>query len=368
MYQQKIRIGVIFGGKSAEHEVSLQSAKNIIEALDKDKYEPLLICIDKQGQWSLADNLNYLENEQNPELIKLNQSGDEVTIIPRENSNQIIKLKDKQSVGRIDVAFPMLHGTYGEDGSVQGLLRMLNIPFVGADVLGSAVGMDKDIMKRLFRDSGIPIGGFLVYHKHELPDIDYEKVKDELSDILFIKPANLGSSVGINKATTKAEFEFAVEEAFKYDTKIIIEEFIKGREIECAVLGNENPEASIPGEIVPRSDFYSYKAKYIDEKGAILKIPAELSEIVVKKIQQTAVQSFKTLCCEGMARVDLFLTPDNEIFVNEINTIPGFTQISMYPKLWEISGIPYKKLIDKLIEFAIKRHSQRNNLSTNIEL
>lgn len=365
---RKIRVGVIFGGKSAEHEVSLQSAKNIIEAIDKDKYEVVLIGMDKKGRWYLSESSRYLLEEDDPRLIRLADANEKVGLIPGDESNQLLNLSTHEKIGKIDVVFPVLHGPYGEDGTVQGLLKLANIPFVGADVLGSAIGMDKDVMKRLFRDAGIPTAKFLVFHESSVGAIDFEEVKNELGLPVFIKPANLGSSVGISKVKREEEFDEAVTSAFQYDRKILIEEYIQGREIECSVLGNEEPRASLPGEVLPQHEFYSYEAKYIDEKGAILEIPVKLPKDVTEQIQDYAIQAFKALCCEGMARVDLFLKDDNEILVNEINTIPGFTQISMYPKLWEVSGLSYTELIDRLIQLAIERFERDQRLKTSFEI
>jgi len=362
---RKLRVGVIFGGKSAEHEVSLQSAKNIVEAMDKDKYEVVLIGIDKKGRWYLNEESRFLLNENDPKLIRLGSTDEELGLIPGE-TDQLINVSKQQRIGEIDVIFPILHGPFGEDGTMQGLLKLSNIPFVGASILGSAVGMDKDVMKRLLRDAGIPIADFLVFNQHSIDDINFGQVTEKLGLPLFIKPANLGSSVGISKVEKEKDFLKATQMAFQYDHKIIIEEYIAGREIECSVLGNENPMASLPGEIIPQHDFYSYEAKYIDEKGAALEIPAKLPDDLIRKIQECAVKTFKVLCCEGMARIDFFLTNDNNIVVNEINTIPGFTKISMYPKLWEVSGIPYKELIDRLIKLALERHEKEQDLKSSV--
>ncbi|NVM25535.1 MAG: D-alanine--D-alanine ligase [Desulfobacterales bacterium] len=366
--ERKIRVGVIFGGKSAEHEVSLQSAKNIIEAIDKDKYEVVLIGMDKKGRWYLSEVSRYLLEEDDPRLIRLADTDEELGLIPGEQSNQLLNISTHQRVEKLDVVFPVLHGPYGEDGTVQGLLKLASIPFVGADVLGSAIGMDKDVMKRLFRDAGIPTAKFLVFHQSSRGAIDFEEVKSQLGSPVFVKPANLGSSVGIRKVDSKDEFDEAVILAFEYDNKILIEEYIEGREIECSVLGNEEPIASLPGEVLPQHEFYSYEAKYIDEKGAILEIPVKLPKDVTEQIQEYALRAFKALCCEGMARVDLFLKDDNEILVNEINTIPGFTQISMYPKLWEVSGLSYTELIDRLIQLAIERFERDRKLKTSFKI
>jgi D-alanine-D-alanine ligase len=262
----------------------------------------------------------------------------------------------------VDVIFPILHGPFGEDGTLQGLLKLANIPFVGASVLGSAVGMDKDVMKRLLREAGILIGKFSTIKADNIPT--YEKVIKNLGQPFFIKPANMGSSIGVSKVKEKKDYQKAIQEAFNYDGKIILEENIVGREIECAVLGNDDPAASIPGEIIPSHDFYSYEAKYLDENGARLEIPAKLSNQLVKKIQLLAIKTFEVLSCEGMSRVDCFLRENGDILVNEINTIPGFTSISMYPKMWEASGISYPDLIDKLIQLAFERFEEEKKLKT----
>lgn len=359
----KIKVGIVFGGKSAEHEVALQSAKNIIEAINKDKYELTLIGIDKEGRWQLNERSQYLLNEQNPKLISLNKTEKELALIP--GNTGFINITDNRKIDELDVIFPVIHGTNGEDGTIQGMLKLAGIPFVGAGVLGSAIGMDKDVAKRLLRDAGIPIADFVAVKKSEMKFIDFQKIVDKLNYPMFVKPANAGSSVGVNKVKNLEELKNALDHAFLYDNKVLVEEFIKGREVECAVLGNEEPIASAIGEIVPTHDFYSYEAKYIDEKGALLQIPAKIDEETTKKLQNIAVDTFKTLCCEGMARVDFFLTEDGRAIINEINTIPGFTKISMYPKLWDISGISYEELIDKLISLAIDRDNRDKKLKNS---
>jgi len=361
---EKINVGILFGGKSAEHEVSLQSAKNVIDALDKEKYDITLIGIDKTGRWYLNDTADYLVNSDDPRLIALKKSDKAVVLLPGDDGQNLRCMPDGRACARIDVIFPVLHGTYGEDGTIQGLLKLANIPFVGAGVLGSAVGMDKDVAKRLLRDAGIPIAEFLVVHAWEQDDLDFEEFSQSLGLPLFVKPANAGSSVGVSKVTNEAQFNAAIAEAFKFDNKILIEEFVAGRELECSVLGNESPIASAVGEIIAERDFYSYEAKYIDETGATIEIPATIADNTARAIQQLALKTFKVLCCEGLARVDFFLTKDNRVIVNEINTIPGFTKISMYPKLWEISGIPYRLLINKLIQLALDRHAREQRLKT----
>lgn len=366
----KLNIAILFGGKSTEHEISLQSAKNIINALDKTKYNLILIGIDKQGRWLLQNKTKYLLHSENPKLIQLNNSNHSVTLVPYGNK-QVINVNSHNLAQNIDVAFPVLHGAFGEDGSIQGLLKLADIPFVGADVLSSAIGMDKDVQKRLLRDAKIPIAHFVTLNsKDKLPRIT--QIQKQLSDTVFIKPANAGSSVGVSKVSLEGEtklvrlqFQKAVKLAFKYDSKILIEEAIIGREIEISILGNDHPIASVPGEIIPHHDFYSYQAKYIDENGASIIIPAKLSKKLIEKAQKLAIKTYKVLCCEGMARVDMFLTKDKKIYINEINTIPGFTNISMYSKLWEQSGISYPNLLDRLIQLALDRHQKQKKLKTS---
>lgn len=361
MKKKKLNVAILFGGKSVEHQVSLLSAKNVIDAIDRKRFNPILIGIDKQGRWILRNHSNFLLNSESPKLVRLNKVGDFVALIP-ESKGKITNLSNIGKHKTIDVVFPVLHGTLGEDGTVQGLLKLADIPFVGASVLGSAVGMDKDISKRLLRDAGIPIAKYLAYK--DVDTMNYEYIVKQLNLPFFVKPANLGSSVGISKVKSKKEFKKAISKAFEYDTKILIEEYIKGREIECSVLGNENPIASIAGEVIANDDFYTYEAKYINENGAVLNIPAKLDKKTQKKIQALAIRTFKILSCEGLGRVDFFLTENGDILVNEINTLPGFTSISMYPKLWEISGIKYTDLITKLIELALERYRKEQKLRT----
>ncbi|MGH8400046.1 MAG: D-alanine--D-alanine ligase [Gammaproteobacteria bacterium] len=362
---KKIRVGILFGGKSAEHEISLLSAKNVIDAIDKSRYEPVLIGIDKSGRWLMNEPSNMLLNTSDPKLIALNKANSESVALAPQSDGRLVKL-DSGDIGQtVDVVFPILHGPLGEDGTIQGLLKLANVPFVGAGILGSAVGMDKDVMKRLLRDAGLPIAKFLLFRRGDKPDFD--AVSKVLGMPVFVKPANLGSSVGISKAKDRAGFEKAIEEAFRYDSKIIVEEAIKGREIECAVLGNQDPKASIAGEIIPTHEFYSYEAKYIDDNGARLVIPAKIPADAMKRVQDMAVKTFRALDCEGMGRVDFFLQDDGTLYVNEINTIPGFTKISMYPKLWEASGIGYTELIGRLIELAIDRFKHEQTLSSSYE-
>lgn len=361
MPKKKIRVAILFGGKSAEHEVSIQSAKNVVHSLDKDKYEPVLIGIDKRGKWHQL-NENYLLKASFSQQQSL-QNDSEVSLVVK-GGNSMVLSSAANNFENIDVIFPVLHGPYGEDGTVQGALQLMNIPFVGPGVLGSAVGMDKDVTKRLLHEAKIPIAKFLVFRKGD--PIAFGKITKELGLPFFVKPANLGSSIGVTKVHNEKELLKAIDEAFFYDSKLLIEEYIKGREIEISVLGNENPMISLPGEILASHEFYDYDAKYLDEHGAKLEIPAKLSDAQITKVQKLAKKTFQTLCLEGMARIDFFLTVDGEFYVNEANTIPGFTNISMYPKLWEASGIPYMKLVDKLIQLAIKRHSRQQQLRTSL--
>ncbi len=362
---RKIRIAILFGGKSAEHEISLLSARNIVEAVDKEKYEPVLIGIDKKGCWYLVDASELYACTDSSTLKSLPATSTPLALAFGEKKGQLINLASRQTIELIDVVFPVLHGPFGEDGTVQGLLKMADIPFVGCGVLASGVGMDKEVSKRLLRDAGISVADFVVFTRQEQDKIDFNAVEKQLAMPVFVKPCNMGSSVGISKAGSQKEFEEAVRLAFQYDNKIIVEEYINGREIECCVLGNEEPIASVPGEILPQHEFYSYQAKYLDENGAILDVPAKLSEDTVKRLQDCAIKVFKTLCCEGMARVDFFLKENDRIIVSEINTIPGFTQISMYPRLWEASGISYPQLIDRLIRLAIERFERQQELKVD---
>jgi D-alanine-D-alanine ligase len=363
--KKKLRVAILFGGKSAEHEISLISARNIVEAMDKKKYEIVAIGIDKQGRWFFDEGARLLCGGDHAR-VEFGQRDNPAAIVPGAAHTPMVRLGPRRALGNIDVVFPVLHGPFGEDGTVQGLLKLADVPFVGAGVLGSAVGMDKDVMKRLLRDADIPIPKFQSFESAAKDKIRFAEVKRALGLPVFVKPANLGSSVGISKVSNKRQLPDAVRDAFRYDNKILIEESIHGREIECSVLGNENPIASLPGEIMTRHDFYSYDAKYIDDRGAQLVIPADLSKGVVRRIQQLALKTFKTLCCEGMARVDFFLRGRDEVFVNEINTIPGFTKISMYPKLWQASGISYSDLIDRLIQLALQKYRAEKHLRSSI--
>lgn len=363
---KKLRVGIIFGGKSAEHEVSLQSAKNIIDAIDKAKFDVTLLGIDKQGAWHINDASNYLLNAENPALIALNHSNKSVALIPGQTQQQVIESQNAHALTQLDVIFPIVHGTLGEDGSLQGLLRMANIPFVGSNVLGSAVSMDKDVTKRLLRDAGLLVAPFVTLNRANRQHHSFASVSAALGLPLFIKPANQGSSVGVSKVRNEAKFLQAVELAFQFDHKVLVEAAIVGREIECAVLGNDHPKASVCGEIVLNDEFYSYDTKYINEQGALVRAPADLTPEINEKIQRIALQAFQVLECQGMARVDVFLTPDNDVIINEVNTLPGFTNISMYPKLWQASGLSYTDLITALIELALERQENDRALASSV--
>ncbi|MEJ8571644.1 D-alanine--D-alanine ligase [Microbaculum marinum] len=360
MTDRKIRVGILFGGKSAEHEVSLQSAKNVAEAIDRDKYDVSLIGIDKTGRWLLPDQARYLLDATDPKLIRLNRENERSVALVPQSGGALSGLPADASGAAVDVVFPVLHGPFGEDGTVQGLLKLAGVPFVGAGVLGSAVGMDKDVAKRLLRDAGLPIARFMVLKA--AGKADFDAIAAELGLPFFVKPANLGSSVGVHKVSDRSGFLAAIEDAFLYDSKVIAEEFVEGREVECSVLGNADPIASVVGEIVSNHEFYSYEAKYIDESGAALIVPAEIPPATSDLIRDLAIEAFEVLACEGMARVDFFLKADGSVVINEINTIPGFTRISMYPRLWQASGVSYPDLIDRLIGLAIERFTREQRL------
>jgi D-alanine-D-alanine ligase len=344
----------LFGGKSVEHEVSLMSAKNIMDAVDKDIFDIICVGIDKKGTW--------LDTEGQ---ISIKSTFKAVSLVSREGKRTANQGNATKTI-EADVVFPILHGPYGEDGTVQGLLKLAGIPFIGPSVLGSSVSFDKDITKRLLNEAKIPNTNFLSFRKGE--KIEFGFIKKSLGMPIIVKPCNSGSSVGISKIKSEKDFKKAINYAFLFDSKIIIEEFIEGkREIECAVLGNENPKASICGEVITsfKHPFYSYEAKYFDKDGAKLLIPAPISKELQKNIQILAVQTFKTLECEGMARIDFFVDKKGKLFVNEVNTIPGFTNISMYPALWAKSGIKYKDLINRLVNLAQDRWKKEQKLKNS---
>lgn len=356
----KKNIALIFGGKSPEHEISVISARNIHKAIDSHRYNTILIGISQQGRWFLEEPADHQQKD-----FVIGRKGKPLFLMPGYEYGQIRLLESGAELPNLDVVFPITHGPNGEDGTLQGLLSQLNLPFVGPDVLGSAVAMDKDFCKRLFMQAGIGCAPGLVLHKHEKAAIDYSAIVNELGNVLFIKPANMGSSIGVSKAVDEKGFFKAVEEAFQYDTKILVEKAVAGRELECAVLGNERPQASGVGEIVMEKGFYDFEAKYLSADEAKLYIPArDVSDAALSKIRQTAIEAYRCLGLEGMTRVDIFLTPDEEVIVNEVNTLPGFTSISMYPQLWEASGIPYSELINRLLSLAIERQKTKDGLKT----
>lgn len=359
----KMKIGVIFGGRSGEHEVSLVSANSVMKALNPEKYEIIPIGITRRGSWVVGVKPEAL-SDFNPDQKEASKSIGKVNLSFAPGNKGLI-LSDGVNNGakvELDILFPIVHGTYGEDGTLQGLLEQADLPYVGCGVLASAAGMDKTVAKRLFRDSGLRVGTFkevLRSSWRKDPKKILKEIEDEFSYPCFVKPVNSGSSVGISKAKDKKSLTEAINTAAKFDRKILIESFVNGREIEVSVLGNDTPMASIPGEIVPCNDFYDYSAKYVDNKSE-LNIPADLSPEMTAEIRSLAITAYRALDCAGMARVDFFLERGtNRIIINEINTIPGFTQISMYPKLWEATGISYTELCDKLIELALERYHEK---------
>lgn len=358
----KRRVGILFGGKSVEHEVSLQSARNVLEALDRAEFDVILIGIDKRGRWQVR-GAQQLRAASSP-VTQLETAEGALALVPGEPAGIVATGRGQPGLPPLDVVIPLVHGTGGEDGTIQGMLKLAGIPFVGADVLGSAVGMDKDVAKRLLRDAGIPIARFVTLGAAGAMAETFDSLAAQVGAPFFVKPANAGSSVGVSKVKAAADWAEARTVALRYDRKILVEEFIAGREVEVAVLGNDAPEASVPGEIVPRHEFYSYEAKYLDESGALLRIPAELPPAVAAQVRQLAIRTFQVLECSGMARVDFFVD-GGRICVNEINTIPGFTKISMFPKLWEATGLGYGDLVKKLIELALERHARLQRLETS---
>ena len=349
----KLNIGLLYGGKSTEHEVSMRSAESILTVLDTDKYNIILIHISKDGEWLYAAG--------NDKIVDLseNTAAKKLTVHP---SRQLSGLPEDL---KLDIVMPVLHGTFGEDGTVQGLLELAEIPYVGCNVRSSAVCMDKDMTKRLLKLEGISVAESVLFKHHEKDDVNFVEVEKKLGLPMFVKPVNQGSSVGVSKVTDEDSFKEALALAFNYDTKVIVESALVGREVEVSVLGNSNPFVSVPGEIIPDDGFYSYESKYTDENGAALEIPAKVDQETIKNLQDVALKTFEILDCEGMARVDMFLCEDGRIFVNEVNTFPGFTSISMYPKLLEASGVGYAELVDRLINLAVERHELEAGLTTD---
>lgn len=324
-------------------------------AIRRDRFEVVLIGVDVKGAWRL------LQEKQLGKYVP--EAGPQLALVPGNDGQQLIRLDNQQPIGPIDAVFLILHGPQGEDGITQGLLRTLNLPFVGPDVLGSAIAMDKDVAKRLLEKAGLKVAKGVVAHAHARDQLDYVHISDRLGLPLFVKPANMGSSVGVHKVKDETSFWAAIDDAFQYDRKVIIEEMIRGREVECAVLGNELPKATAIGEILTPEE-YSFDAKYEDENTAQLIIPTEVTEVELAQLREAALRAFRVLNGEVMARVDMFLCPDGEIYVNEVNTLPGFTNISMYPKLWEAAGLSYSDLIEELLRLAISRHEAQQRLKT----
>ena len=364
----KRRIVVLFGGRSAEHEVSCVSARSVLDALDPQRYEAIPIGVTKEGRWHLIEGgPPVLPAGPSPLPQVAAGSGPEVVLDQGPEARALVAPDGSRT--EIDVVFPVMHGPFGEDGSIQGFLEMAGVPYVGAGVLAAAVGMDKAVQKVLFRAAGLPVVEHEVVHEREWEE-DPEGVEaraEHLGYPLFAKPATLGSSVGVTKVHEAAELREALGETFRYGRKSLLERSVEGaREIEVAVLGNDDPVASVAGEIVPRHEFYDYEAKYIDEEGAELLIPAPIDAETLEEVQRLAIAAFRAIDCAGMARVDFFLAPGRRVLVNEVNTIPGFTSISMYPKLWEASGLPYPQLIDRLVELAIERHEQERKRGSSL--
>jgi D-alanine-D-alanine ligase len=356
--KKRIRVGVLFGGRSGEHEVSLTSAASVVKALDREKYDVVHIGITREGRWFMGRGALRAPAEV---FVR----GKSVLPSADPSGPRFFARHARPGANRVpgvDIIFPVLHGTFGEDGTLQGLLELAGIPYVGAGVLGSAAGMDKDVMKRLFRDAGLPVVDWVVVLRSEWkqnPARLRKLIEARLRYPLFVKPANLGSSVGISKVHNRRELAAAIDLAAGYDRKVIVENGLDAREIECSVLGNDSPQASVPGEIVPLNEFYDYEAKYLKE-GSELVIPAKLSRAETGSVKDLALRAFRAVDCTGMARVDFLLDrPSGKLFVNEVNTIPGFTPISMYPKLWEASGLPYPELLDRLIQLAFERQSEK---------
>jgi D-alanine-D-alanine ligase len=372
----KLRIGVIFGGRSGEHEVSVRSARSVIEAIDKTKYDVVPIAITKEGNWlgpAAAAKLLPEETQRKLSANALNNKTKDVAILGDPSRTGLMRLDGgDQTTEKLDVVFPVLHGTYGEDGTLQGLLEMAALPFVGCGTLASACGMDKVTMKALFKDAGLPICAhtwFLRSAWEDSPSKVTRQIVREIGFPCFVKPANLGSSVGVSKATDKGSFAKAVDLAARYDRKIIVEELVDGREIECAVMGNDEPQASLPGEYVIHEEsarFLDYTEKYSSTGNVEFIVPARISKAVIRKIQTMAASAYKAIDASGLSRVDFFLKKDGELLVNEINTLPGLTDVSGFPKMWEATGVPFTRVIDQLIQFALERHRERARNETSI--
>ena len=368
--KSKLKIGVLYGGRSGEHNVSLCSAASVVEALDKSKYDIVAIGIDRDGRWYVQDQPEIVVDKAFGKILSLKKRGWWlVNHFEQLNKLYIYNLENRKQDVVVDLIFPVLHGTYGEDGTLQGLLELAMVPYVGVDVAGSAVGMDKDIAKRLLKEAGIPVVPWMTIGKDQWRKQSRKILRDTLAGLelpLFVKPLCTGSSVGIKKVKVNKELEDAIDYAFQFDTRIMVETGIDCREIECAVLGNDDPQSSVLGEILPRHEFYSYEAKYLDPQGARMNIPAKIPAKLAAAICKSAVTGFQALNCNSMARVDFFLDKKTiQFYLNEINTLPGFTSISMYPKLWEATGIPYRELLNKLIHLAFLRHREKSAIKTD---
>ncbi len=373
---KKLRIGVIFGGRSGEHEVSVRSARAVIESIDRAKYEVVPIAITKEGNWLAPAAAAELLPEATQRLFpaRMRQGKKEDVMIAGDPSRSgLMRLnQDGDAAETIDVIFPVLHGTYGEDGTLQGLLEMAALPFVGCGTLASACGMDKVTMKALFRNADLPICDYEWFLRTEWdrePDKIVRRITRSIGFPSFVKPANLGSSVGISKASDRASLVRAIELAARYDRKVIVEAAVEGREIECAVIGNDEPQASLAGEYVIHDEaarFLDYTEKYAGTGNVEFLVPARITKATMKKIQQMAVRAFQAVDGSGLSRVDFFLRPDGSLLLNEINTLPGLTDVSGFPKMWEASGIPFPRVIDQLIEFAVERHRERGRNETSI--
>jgi D-alanine-D-alanine ligase len=365
----KIRIGLLYGGRSGEHDVSLCSAASAFSALNRKKYNVTAIGIARDGRWYVQDNPQIIPDRDFGKKMALKKSGLWlVNHFEQNNKLHLYDLKNKNREVIVDVVIPVLHGTFGEDGTLQGLLELAMVPYVGADVIGSAVGMDKDIAKKLLKEAGIPVVPSLTVSKQQWrknAKVIGKNALDKLGLPVFVKPVCAGSSVGVKKVKKKELLAKAMNFAFQFDIRVMIEKAVDCREIECAVLGNENPAASVLGEIIPNHEFYSYEAKYIDPNGASLNIPAKVDKSLAAKIRKFAVEGYMALGCSSMARVDFFLDKKtHKFYLNEINTLPGFTSISMYPKLWEATGLKYGDLLDKLVELSIDRHKKKLEIKT----
>lgn len=352
---QSLNIAILYGGKSVEHEISIRSAKNVVAHIDTELYSVVLLGIDKKGRWFLNESISDPLSSGREVMLKLDAMAP--YLIEEPTGKQI----------QIDVVFPILHGTDGEDGGVQGLFKSMNLPVIGSGVLSSAISMDKIISKKILKECGIPVASYLEYHISQIEKISFQEIVDEVGLPFMIKSSALGSSVGISMVKTEEGFSEALEDSFKYGEKIIVETFIKGRELECAVIGNKNPKASMPGEIVmvKEYDFYTYEAKYLDEDAIQIKLPAELDQKTTEKIRKISIEAYQALRCEDYSRVDLFLTEDGEVIVNEINTIPGFTDASMFPMMWKQMGMSFKELISELISLGLDRFNNAKDQETD---